>query len=47
VGWAFTIRLRATDAVVVNGVRQTVRDLLAHAVVGTWTVLEATSGSGR
>ena len=47
VGWAFTIRLRATDAVVVNGVRQTVRDRLAQAMIGTWTVMEATYGSGR
>jgi hypothetical protein len=46
-GWDFTIRLRATDAVVVHGVPQTVRALIAQAVVGTWSAMEATYGGGR
>jgi hypothetical protein len=46
-GWAFTVRLRATDGVVVAGVRQTVREAIARATPGTFTAGAATYGTGR
>jgi hypothetical protein len=46
-GWAFTVRLRATDVVVVAGVRQTVRDLIGPATAGAFTAVAATYGTGR
>jgi hypothetical protein len=46
-GWRFTVRLRATDVVVVGGVRQPVRARLEQATAGTFTAVAATYGSGR
>jgi hypothetical protein len=45
-GWSFTVRLRATDGVIVGGQHQTVRDHLVRATPGTYTALPATYGSG-
>lgn len=46
-GWAFSVRLRATDVVVVDGARQTVRDLIGRTTPGTFTAVAATYGSPR
>jgi hypothetical protein len=46
-GWQFTLRLRATDVVVVAGVRQTVREAIARATPGSFTAVVATYGTGR
>lgn len=46
-GWRFSVRLRATDVVVVDGVRRTVRDLIEHAPPGTFAARAATYGQGR
>jgi hypothetical protein len=45
-GWAFSVRLRATDVVVVEGERQTVRALIGRATAGTFTAMPATYGRG-
>ena len=45
--WAFSVRLRATDVVVVAGVRQTVRELIGRATAGSFTAVAATYGTGR
>jgi hypothetical protein len=46
-GWGFTVRLRATDVVAVDGRRQSVRHLIERATAGTFTAGAATYGSGR
>jgi hypothetical protein len=46
-GWGWTIRLRTTLTVGVDGTARHLRDLLAQARPGAWTVQAITYGTGR